>query len=502
MPNWKPSRVTPEQAAQEVLNRREARRHLIDFATYVDPTFQRAPHLALIADYLEHARRREILRLIIEAPPRHGKSKEVSEMFPAWALGKDASEQFMLTSHTASLPETFSRNVRNLIASDRYQALFPETRLSKDSATIEKWTLDGFTRPAMLTVGVGGSPTGQGAKILIVDDPIGSSDEAESALQRKNLYTWYTETIYPRLEPNAVIIIMMQRWHEDDLTGRLLHDQERADKWVLLSLPALAEPQAVRDEYAQRVGLPLGQPDPLGRQPDEALWPERFPRKVLYTIKAVSLRSFEAKYQQKPRPAEGNKFKRAWLRTVDSVPGNLKWVRYWDLAYGQKQQNDNTATISAAFGEDGTIYLRRGRAGHLESPDARRLIKEFMKLEPHVEHGVENKMHGGPVVQDLLRDKELVSFSFRAVNIHGDKVVRATPVIDRAESGKVAFVRENVNDDVWITEWIDELCGFPFAAKDDRVDAVSGCFEMLSPQVKEEKTETGEAQVVDAHSLF
>lgn len=483
------------------MRRRLARRNLIDFAAFVDPTFQRATHLALIADYLERARRREIPRLMIEAPPRHGKSKLTSEMFPAWALGMDATEQFMLASHTASLPETFSRNVRNLIASDAYQRLFAETHLSDDSATIGKWTLRGYTRPAMLTVGVGGSPTGQGAKILIIDDPIGAADDAESALQRENLYKWYTDTIYPRLEPNAVIIIMMQRWHEDDLIGRLLRDQARADKWVLLSLPALAENQSERDEYAKRVGLPMGLPDPMGRKPGEPLWKERFPEQVLLGIKAVSLRSFDSKYQQKPRPSEGNKFKRAWFRTVDSAPSGLKWVRYWDLAYGQKQQNDYTATIGAALGPDGTIYLRRGRAGHLESPDARRLIKDFMKLEPKVEHGVENKMHGGPVVQDLLRDPELVNFSFRAVNIDGDKVARATPVVDRAEAQKVAFVRETVNDDLWIADWIDEMCGFPFSPHDDRVDAVSGCFGMLAPSV-DEKPVSGKANVVSATDLF
>jgi hypothetical protein len=142
--NWQQSQraVTPQAAAQELLRRRQSRRSLIDFAAYVDPTFQRAPHLALIADYLERARRREIPRLMIEAPPRHGKSKLTSEMFPAWALGMDATEQFMLASHTASLPETFSRNVRNLIASDSYQRLFDETHLSDDSATTRREDTD------------------------------------------------------------------------------------------------------------------------------------------------------------------------------------------------------------------------------------------------------------------------------------------------------------------------------------------------------------------------
>lgn len=486
-----------------MLRRRRARASLIEFATYIDPTFSRASHLELIADYLEAARRREIRRLIIEAPPRHGKSKMTSEMFPAWSLGLDRTEQFMLASHTASLPETFSRNVRNLIESKLYQRLFDETHLSSDSATVQKWTLRGYTRPAMLTVGVGGSPTGQGAKILIIDDPIGAADEAESELQRNNLYTWYTDTIYPRLEPNAVIIIMMQRWHEDDLTGRLLRDQSKADRWVVLSLPALAETQQERDEYAQRAGLPVGKPDPLQRRAGEALWPERYPASALRAIEAVSKRSFAAKYQQKPRPAEGAKFKRAWLRTIEAseLPQGLVWKRYYDLAHSLREQASNTATIAGAMGPDGTLYLRRGRAGKMESPDERKMIREFMLNEPETEHGIENKVHGGPMVQELMREKELAHVALRPVNIHADKIVRATPVVDRAEMGKVRFVRESVNDDGWIEEWISEMCAFPYGVQDDRVDAVSGVNGMIG-QGDVKKTKTAAATVVTVDQML
>ncbi|CAG0933619.1 hypothetical protein TFLX_03135 [Thermoflexales bacterium] len=486
-----------------MLRRRWARRNLIDFAAYIDPTFIRAPHLELIARYLEAAQRREEKRLIIEAPPRHGKSKIVSEIFPAWALGVDPGEQFMLVSHTASLPETFSRNVRNLIATEAYRRLFNNTHLSDDNATVQRWTLADHTRPAMLTVGVGGSPTGHGAKILVVDDPIGSAEEAESELQRRNHYQWYTETIYPRLEPDAVIIIMMQRWHEDDLTGRLLQDQARADKWKLVSLPAIAETQQERDEYAKRVGLPLGQPDPLGRTPGEALWEARYSAQDLRAIEAVSKRSFAAKYQQKPRPAEGAKFKRAWLRTIEAseLPQGLVWKRYYDLAHSLREQASNTATIAGAMGPDGTLYLRRGRAGKMESPDERKMIKEFMLNEPETEHGIENKVHGGPMVQELIREKELAHVALKPVNIHADKIVRSTPVVDRAEMGKVKFVRESVNDDIWIDEWVNEMCAFPYGSFDDRVDAVSGVNNMIG-QGDDKKTRAAPATVVTVEQMM
>ncbi len=463
--------LSPTRALQEDLRRAAqlelARRELLRFAITIEPTYQRARHLELTAQYLERAQRREIKRLMIFEPPRHGKSKLASEMFPAWALGKDPDEQFMICTHTQQLSDTFSRNVRNMIGMEVYQALFPRTRLSTDNATVQRWTLAGHTRPAMLSLGVGGSPVGQGAKILIIDDPIGDASEAESQLQRDRLYQWYTDTIYPRLEPDAAIILMMQRWHEDDLAGRLLREQARGEKWTVLDLPALALEN-----------------DLLGRTPGEALWPDRFGVDDLLRIKQVNPRSFEAKYQQRPRPAEGALFKRHWFRIVEAAPHGVKWVRYYDLAYSQKQQADNTATIAGALDSDGTLYLRRGRAGKLESPDQRKLIKAIMLSERDTRHGIEKAIHGGPLVQDLQRDPELAGISFTAVdvalNVADRKYVLARPVADRAETGKVAFVRESINDDGWIGDWIDELCAFPYGEHDDRVDCVSGVNAMLT----------------------
>lgn len=195
----------------------------------------------MIAGKLEQVRRREIKRLMIFAPPRHGKSRITSEIFPAWALGVDPSEQFMVCSHTQNLADTFSRNVRNTIGMEQYASVFGSTRLSDDNATIQKWTLAGCTRPSMMAVGVGGSPTGHGAKVLVIDDPISNAEDAESVLAREATYRWYVDTIYPRLEPGAAIILMMQRWHEDDLAGRLLRDQDRGDRWEVVNLRALAE---------------------------------------------------------------------------------------------------------------------------------------------------------------------------------------------------------------------------------------------------------------------
>jgi predicted phage terminase large subunit-like protein len=442
--------------AQTAARQQLARRHLIDFARHVDRGYQTAPHLAEIATWLERVERGDVRRLMIFAPPRHGKSKLASELFPAWCVGRDASQQFMIASHSAELAYTFSRNVRNMIEMDTYRELFPDTKLSADNATVQRWTLDGYTRPAMLAVGVGGNPTGQGAKIAIIDDPVGGASDADSVTQRETLYQWYVSTIRPRLEPAGAIILMMQRWHEDDLAGRLLRDAQRdGEQWHVVTMPAI-------DEHGA------------------ALWPERWPLSELEAIRSVSARSFEAKYMQRPRPAEGALFKRGWLRTADAAPQGLRWVRYWDLAYSVKQSGDNSATISGAMGSDGTIYLRRGWAGREETPDLRRRIKTTMLNERRDRHGIEKAMHGGSVVQDLRREPELLGIALEAVDVDRDKIARATPVADRAEAGKLVFARETLADDAWIASWIDELCAFPFGAHDDRVDAVSGVFGMLA----------------------
>ncbi len=470
-------------ARAERAKRELARRHLMDFATYVDSSFIRARHLELTATYLEKCYRREIKRLMIFEPPRHGKSKTSDEIYPAWALGRDPGRQFMICTNTAELGETFSRNARNLLIGEAYRGIFPGVAVSDDSASVKRWTLAGYTRPAMQALGVGGSPTGKGATDIIIDDPIGSAEEADSAVHRDMVYHWYTDTIRPRLEPEGVIILIMQRWHEDDLAARLLRDAKRdGEKWEIVLLPAIAETQSQRDDmYTKLYGLPAGQPDPLSRAPGEPLWPARWPLAELAALKSVSARSFEAKYQQRPRPAEGATFKRQWLtRTVDAAPDGLRWARYYDLAYSTKRMADNTATISGALGDDGTLYLAAGRAGKLEGPDARRLIKEFMLAETRTQHGVESAMHGGATVQDLMRDKELAGIALKSIHVDHDKLVRAQPVADRAEMSKVAWVRASPTDDAWIADWVDEMCAFPFGQHDDRVDAVSGVFAMLN----------------------
>lgn len=253
------------------------------------------------------------------------------------------------------------------------------------------------------------------------------------------------------------------RWHEADLAGRLLDEAKQGgERWEVVNLPALADEN-----------------DPLGRKAGEALCPDRFDVPALERIRGVlGTYSFEALYQQRPRPADGALFKRQWFKIVDKAPDGLRWVRYWDLAASTKQQADYTASAAAALAEDGTLYIRDMIRGRWEWPDAYNVIANTMQAERGVTHGIEKALHGLAAVQQLQRDPRLASISFRAVDVDRDKYSRALPWAGRAEAGKVALVGGG-----WIGAFLDEVCGFPLGAHDDQVDTVSGALPLLSTGV-------------------
>lgn len=471
--------MTPQIAANELLRRRRARTSLADFVQYTKPDYEMSWHHRLLCGFIDRMIAGEFNRGMVFMPPQHGKSELVSRRLPAYLFGRNPDERVIATSYSADLSSRMNRDVQRVISDPLYGALFPETSLYgknirsvadgsylRNSDIFEIVGKKGVYRSA----GIGGGITGMGFSWGIIDDPIKNDEEASSAIVRDAIWEWYTGTFYTRRSGDARILITLTRWHEDDLAGRLLRLAEsdpEADQWRVLKLKATKEGETYPGDE---------------RKPGEALWPTRYNEQNLRATRInLGPRKWEALYQQEPRPSEGALFKRAWLgRTVDAVPAGLKWARYWDMAYSQKQTADNTATISGALGSDGTIYLRRGMARKLESPDARALIKTTMLAERDSEHGVESAIHGGAIVQDLQRDAELVSIAFKAIEVDKDKLVRATPVADRAEMGKLVFVRETVGDDAWIADWVEEMCAFPYGKHDDRVDAISGVFAMLT----------------------
>jgi len=250
--------ASKRDVAQAELAKRElARRHLIDFSTYTFPQYQVAAHNILLAQYLESVERyvstggaEGIGRLMVFMPPRHGKSELVSVRFPTWFLGRNPDKRVILASVTASLATGFSRQGRNIIQGVAYQAVFGNQSgqdepvgLSEDSRSAEAWNLAGH-RGGLVAAGVGGSIIGRGAHLGIIDDPFKDRADAESQVVRDRVDDWYRSTFYTRLEDGSAVVLMHQRWHADDEAGRLLKrmvEDEGADQWVVLNLPAIAE---------------------------------------------------------------------------------------------------------------------------------------------------------------------------------------------------------------------------------------------------------------------
>src|SRR6185312_5699268 len=236
----------------------------------------------------------EVDRLMLLLPPRHGKSELASKRYPAWLLGRNPSRQFISVSATAELASDFGRDVRNIVGSEEYRALF-DTRLAEDSQAKGKWHTS--AGGIYYAVGIGGSVLGRGGDVILIDDPYSSMEDALSEVTRKNVWEWYTGTAYNRLMPNGAIVVINHRMHEDDLSGRLLAQQAAGgDKWEVVELPAISET-------------------------NEALWPEAYPIDALHRIRQnTPARFFSALYQQQPAPEEGDYFKAEWLRPYDRAP--------------------------------------------------------------------------------------------------------------------------------------------------------------------------------------
>jgi len=381
-------------------------------------------------------------RLMIFMPPRHAKSETVTVRYSAWRLEKDPKLNIILGSYNQKLANRFSRRIRRIVEE--------RVTLSKDRKAVDEWeTRDGG---GVRAVGVGAGITGFGGALIIIDDPVKNRAEAESRVRRDNAWDWFNDDIYTRLEPRASIIVIQTRWHEDDLSGRLIENMARGgDEWEIANLPALAEYD-----------------DPLGRDFGEALWPERYDAECLDQIKRQQgTYSFSALYQQRPVPLDGGLFKRSWFkRIVEQVPPGLRWVRGYDLAVSTRTTADHTASFRCAFDREGNLYIADGFRRRIEYPEQRRYVLERLRVETDTQHAVESALHGQALVQDIRR--EAVGRGLSAIRVDGDKVTRALSWSPLAESGNVILVQGN-----WIDEFIAEACSFPDGEHDDQLDAVS-----------------------------
>jgi predicted phage terminase large subunit-like protein len=406
----------------------------------------------------------DIQRLLLFLPPRSGKSELVSRYFPAWLIGLYPDRRVILTSYEADFAASWGRKARDALA--EFGSLF-EVAVREDSAAASHWDIKGHAG-GMDTAGVGGPITGKGADVLIIDDPIKNSEEADSPTYREKIWDWFQTTAYTRLEPEGAIILIMTRWHPDDLAGRLLKQMESGgEHWDVVSLPAIAEDN-----------------DLLGREPGRALWPARFDEAALAeTKKTISQRWWSAMYQQRPIPQEGAMFRRDWFEVVTEYPDDANHVRYWDLAATKK--GDYTAGALVAE-KDGIYYIVDVQRIRLTPAGVEQRIRQtaeqdrergdvtiYMEQEPGAS-GVGTIDHYARTV--------LQGFPFKGDKTSGSKETRARPVSSAAELGNIKLVQGK-----WITAFLDEAEVFPDGEHDDQIDSLSGAIAMLTAEDQESR---------------
>ena len=315
--------------------------------------------------------------------------------------------------------------------------------------------------------GTGGGITGRGADYIFIDDPIKNRADAESQNSRDSVWEWYRSTLRTRLQRSGKIAMVLTRWHEDDLAGRILErmkEDPQADRWKVISFPALF------DKYETRFSHPRDK-----RKHGAPLWPQMFDIRFLSQTRAtVGSYDWASLYQQSPQPPGGAVIKREWLTNiVDKAPDGLFWYRFWDLAVTKKKQSDFTAGIQLAIDPRGFVFARCMIRGKWEWPTVRKILVAAGRSE-NICVGVESAATQVGFVQDLQQEKDLQGVVVKGYCPEADKKTRALPWIAKAEAGKFFMV----NGD-WISDFVAECEKFTGAGdkEDDQVAAVSGAYK-------------------------
>ncbi len=400
-------------------------------------------------------------------PPRHGKSMLTSQYFPAWFVGRFPEKRIMIASYEADFAASWGRKSRDVLE-EWGEELFG-IKIRSDSSASNRWDIVDH-EGGVNTAGVGGPLTGKGADCLLIDDAVKNAEEANSKTMRDKIWDWWKSTAYTRLEPGGAAVIIMTRWHEDDLVGRILNEmKEGGEYWEEVKFPALAEGN-----------------DPLGRKEGEALFPERYDKYALEEKKkAIGSYYFSALYQQRPSPAEGKLFKRSYFRyfTIETQ-GNEKYYllhtdtgikrvdvnrcsifQTCDPAATEKEQSDYFVLSTWAVTPERDLLLLDVFREKAETTKHESIFDTQYQLWKPMYQGVENKTFGLNIIQALKKKGRPI----KALKADTDKVSRARTIQARYELGTV-YHRLNAP---WLGDFEDELLEFPNGAHDDQVDTAS-----------------------------
>ena len=452
----------------------ESKDDILTFAKYLRPNpmnlgdpmdsvYQVEPHHAFIADRLEALERGEIKRLILSVPPRHGKSELASKTFIPWVVGRNPHWSVIMATYNQNFAGDFGRSVRNTIQDPRFRQVFPGVELDPQSKAAERMNLRNQSQ--LTFVGRGGSLTGRGGHLLLIDDPIKDRKEADSGLIRDQLWSWYTQVFMSRAMVDDVRVLLIQtRWHEDDLIGRLTdkhnpsYSHTEAAKWEVINMPALAEDD-----------------DALGRKKGEPLWPSRFGTAYLAGMRDQDARGFSALYQGEPAPNTGLFFGPDDIveyQSMNDIPQNLRFYGASDHAVSTEQWADKTCLMIIGVDDQDDIWIMPEtvlgkHTSNIQVEMMLQLIKKRRPLFWFAERGHISKSIG-PFLRKRMQEENTWTglFELQPTN---DKQQRAQSIKGRMAAQKVHFPAWAA----WYQEARRQILTFPAGAKDDFVDTLS-----------------------------
>jgi predicted phage terminase large subunit-like protein len=466
----------------------------IEWVSKVKPSYQWHRHCIVLANALQRVADGELKRLMVFIPPRHGKSEEVSRLFPAYFLYRHPDKFVGLGSYSQGLANTLSRAAKN-----NYQlglASCGGVPLAKDARAVKQWETD--AGGGFWCTGVGGEATGKGFHVGIIDDPLKNSEQAASETIREKQKEWWNSTWYTREQPltgsaeqdksnfDAAFIVVQTRWHEDDLSGWLLSEEIAAakdpeenqpERWHIVSFPAIAEESPA--EFPETCTV-----EPDWREPGEELAPALRPlAKLLKIAKRVGEYVWGALFQQRPRAKDGSAFLRAWFEDnlEDAAPLDADYVRYWDKAASRKKGADWTAGVLMCrcrkTGIFYVVHVLRGRwATHERDQHIRsQAFEDASRYGDEVYVRLEREGGSSGMDSALAAVANLVGFLADTESPSGPKEVRFDGFAAQAKAGNVRFVRG-----AWNRDYVEELTALWNGAHDDQADGTSGAFNFLA----------------------
>lgn len=492
--------VPAERAEKALL----AAENYIDFVEYTFPKYKTEEFHRSVAHQLGRVTKGEIKRLMIFAPPQHGKSELISTRFPAWWLAKRKDMPIALISYAATLAKRNARYARDVFTSPLYQEVFPNMIQDKENWRISDWHVLNH-RGYVLAAGTGGPITGHGFGLAIVDDPIENWAAAQSDTLRESIWQWWNGTFMSRIWEDGTIVFMMTRWHEDDLAARILEQDGRVEDggdWEVCSYAALAE------EADAEKGI---FPDPVGREVGEALAPSRYSAEYLRALEAKTPSVFQAEYQQRPTAPMGQLFKIGRVNYVTTIPpeigmleqdqeelkivslassSKVSLIRYWDFAATEEQMfgPNPAASVGTLFARfDTGLYdaLAKQKIYRYYVLDVIRqrvspeglasLITQTAAIDgQHVVVGIEQEPGASGKIVIQSYKNMLTGYTVFSDIPSGAKEVRAMPVVQLFNSGNLLVLKAP-----WNREWLIELAGFPNGRYKDQVDTLSGAFNYM-----------------------